>query len=391
MARLRLFKTVKKNLANTFSTWLASIGGDNTASGESVTQENSLKFTGVLSSVSLRADQIAASPKEIFTDTGGHIQVLHNDPLSMLLNHTPNPHMNAYTFWELNSTYLDLWGNAYNFITRKNGVAVALSPIHPAHIKPTVVDGKLIYKNEDSRFDTEIKPNKILHFKDISLDGVIGKSRILLAKEAIGLGLAAEKFGSEFFGNGSQARGILQHPGVMGDKAHDRFDKSWKSKENMSTPILEEGMTYNQITIPPEAAQFIASREFQLQDIARVYRVPPHLLADLSRATFSNIEHSDIQFVKYTLRPLAKRYEHELENKLLGDDIGKKKIRFNLQAILRGDTKTRADYLTKMVSSKIMNRNEARAIENLNPVPDGEIFENPNTSTNNNNSDGNTD
>lgn len=386
MARLRLFKAVKKNLANTFSTWLASIGGDNTASGESVTQENSLKFTGVLSSVSLRADQIAASPKEIFIDSDGKIEVLHDDPLTMLLNHTPNPHMNAYTFWELNSTWLDLWGNSYNYITRSSGKVVALSPIFPGYITPTVVGGKLIYKNDgDTRFKAEIKPKDIIHFKDISIDGIVGKSRILLAKEAIGLGLAAEKFGSEFFGNGSQARGILQHPGVMGDKAHDRFEKSWKSKENMSTPILEEGMQYNQITIPPEAAQFIASREFQLQDIARVYRVPPHLLADLSRATFSNIEHSDIQFVKYTLRPLAKRYEHELENKLLGDDIGTKKIRFNLQAILRGDTKTRAEYLTKMVASKIMNRNEARAIENLNPVDGGEVFENPNTSTNGNN------
>ena len=368
MARLRLFKAVKKNLANTFSTWLASIGGDNTASGENVTQENSLKFTGVLSAVSLRSDQIAASPKEIIIDSGGRIEVQNDDPLFMLLNHTPNPHMNAYTFWELNNTYLDLWGNAYNYITRSKGVAVALSPIYPWNIKPEVVKGKLIYKNEDSRFPTEIKPKDIIHFKDISLDGIIGKSRILLAKEAIGLGLAAEKFGSEFFGNGSQARGILEHPSEMGDKAYNRFKESWEKKENMSTPILEEGMTYKQITIPPEAAQFIASRQFQLQDVARVYRVPPHLLADLSRATFSNIEHSDIQFVKYTLRPLAKRYEHELEVKLLGDEIGKKKIRFNLQAILRGDTKTRAEYLTKMVASKIMNRNEARAIENLNPV-----------------------
>jgi HK97 family phage portal protein len=229
--------------------------------------------------------------------------------------------------------------------------------------------------------DKDHPPKSILHFKDLSLDGVVGKSRIIQAKEAIGLGLAAEKFGAEFFGNGSQARGVLEHPGMMGDEAYANFKKSWESRGHHSTPILEEGMAYKQITIPPEAAQFIASREFQLQDIARVYRVPPHLLADLSRATFSNIEHSDIQFVKYTLRPLVKRYEQELEVKLLGKDLGKKNIRFNLDGILRGDTAARSQYYATMKQNKIMTTNEIRAHENMNPIEGGDILENPSTTS----------
>lgn len=389
MARFRFFKSVKRDLATTFTQWLALVGGGSTASGAEVTSETALKFTGVLSAVSLRADLIAASPKDIMVIKADWRSPDYNDPLYNLLAYTPNPHMNAYTFWELMSSHLDLWGNAYAAITRKKGQVVALSPIYPGYIIPEVVDGKLIYKIDgDPRFKAEIKPSDILHFKDISDDGIKGKSRIILAKEAIGLGLAAEKFGAEFFGNGSQARGILEHPAQMGDKAFDRFKESWNKKENMSTPILEEGMKYNQITIPPEAAQFIASREFQLQDIARVYRVPPHLMADLSRATFSNIEQSDIQFVKYTLRPLTKRFEQELEIKLLGDQVGKKNIRFNLDGILRGDTAARTAYYAAMKQNKIMTTNEIRAKEGLPPIDGGDILENPATSSGKDKKDG---
>ena len=372
--------------------WFDLFGGNETSSGAKVDEVNSLKFTGVLSAVSLRSELVASSPKEILVNSDGGRSKDFDDPLYKLLAYKPNPYMNSFTFWELNNTYLDLYGNAYNFISKSKGMPVALSPINPDKMEVLVEGGKLIYRISDTGdrvLDGDHTPNKILHFKDLSLDGIKGKSRILLAKEAIGLGLAAEKFGGEFFGNGTQARGVLQHPGTMGDEAYNNFKKSWSNKSNMSTPILEEGMVYNQISIPPEAAQFIASREFQLQDIARVFRVPPHLLADLSRATFSNIEQSDIQFVKYTLRPLVKRYEQELEVKLLGDDLGKKNIRFNLDGILRGDTATRAEYLSKMIQAKIMNRNEARAIENLNPVPGGEEFENPATSSGKTKQDGN--
>lgn len=369
--------------------WWNLFGGIRTASGARVDQDSSLKFTAVLSAVSLRSDLIASSPLDIFINEGEHRRRDFEDQLYPILNFQPNPYMDAYTFWELNNTYLDLWGNAYNYITGSalNGV-IALTPIHPANVEIRTETGKVIYRisnTGDRVLDGDHTAKKILHFKDITLDGIQGMSRILLAKEAIGLGLAAEKFGSEFFGNGSQARGVLEHPKQMGDVAYQRLKQSWDAKDNLTTPLLEEGTTYKQITIPPEAAQFIASREFQIQDVARVFRVPNHLINDLSKATFSNIEHQDISFVKYTLRPLAKRYESEMQIKLLGDDLGKKSIRFNLDAILRGDTKTRADYLTKMVAAKIFNRNEARAIENKNPVEGGEIFENPNTSTNTNN------
>ena len=142
-------------------------------------------------------------------------------------------------------------------------------------------------------------------------------------------------------------------------------------------------MTYKQLTIPPETAQFIASREFQVQDVSRIFRIPPPLLGDLSRATFSNIENLDLQMVKYTIRPLVKRYEQELELKLLKSDLGKINIRFNLDGILRGDTASRSSYYTVMKQMKIMTTNEIRALENMNPIERGDILENPSTSSNN--------
>lgn len=355
----------------------------NTKKSTSVTQESSLKFTAVLSATALYSSLIASLPKEILINSGDGREKTYSDPLYKLINYEPNPWMNAFTFWELNTMRLLLWGNSYNIITRSKGRVVALSPVHPNNVE-LVVNGDLIYRitNVDKKTNGDYKPGDILHFKDLSLDGVVGKSRIMLAKKAIGLGLAAEGFGAELFEKGGIQRGHYEYPAELGDQAFNRLKAQLNQEKNHGTPILEGGMKFTPSMIPPEAAQFIASREFQIQDVARIFHVPNHLVGDLSKATFSNIEHQDITYVKYGLRPMAKRMEHEIEYKLMTPDLGSKYTRFNLEGILRGDTKSRAEYLSKMVSSKIMNRNEARAIENLNPVEGGEVFENPNTSKN---------
>jgi HK97 family phage portal protein len=367
--------------------WFLDAFGGPTSSGATVTSETSLKFTAVLQAVSLRGSLLASFPKQIFdiTDQGKNFN--RRDPLYKLIAFKPNPWMNAFTFWELNSTYLDLWGNAYNYIsgTRKN--PKALSPIHPSNVKPEIKNGKLVYKVQDSGdLNGEHSADKILHFKDISTDGIVGKSRIALAREAIGLGIAAEKFGAEFFGKGGHSSGILEVDTVLGDEARESFKENWEKNANHGTPLLENGIKYKSITIPPDDAQFLATREFQVQDIARVYNIPPNLLMDLSHATFSNIEHQDIQFVKYSLRPTVERYEHELEFKLLPDDqLGEKEIRFNLDAMLRGDMQSRSTFYASAISNTWLSPNEVRAIENLNPREGGDVYENPNTQSKNNN------
>jgi len=357
--------------------------------GGTVSKKESMKFTGVLAAVSLRSELLASFPKMIYKNIKDGREAVYDDPLYKILAYQPNGYMNAFTFWELVNTHLDLWGNAFVYITRYGQEVKALTPIAPDRVRIKVEKGKLIYEvrnTNDKVLDGDHSPQKFLHFKDISFDGIIGESRISLANSAISIAQSAEKFGKEFFDKGGNSKGVIETDQALTDDAVTSFTRRWNQNADHATPLLDQGKKYKQLKIPMEDAQFIATREFQLQDIARVFRVPPHLLADLSRATFSNIEHSDLQFVKYGLRPMVKRYEHELELKLLGDELGMKNIRFNLDGILRGDTASRASYLTAMKASELYTTNELRKWNGDNPIDDekADKLENPNTTTNTN-------
>ncbi len=359
-----------------------------------VTQTTAMKFTGVLAAVSLRSELLASFPKMIFEITEEGRKEVFDDPLYKILAHQPNPYMNAFTFWELVNTHLDLWGNAYVFISRHGGEVKRLTPIQSDKVEVMVVGGKVKYKvtgTKDPVLDKTHSSDKFLHFKDISFDGIIGLSRISLANDAISLGLSQEDFGKEFYDKGGHSKGVIEVDGQLGDDGFEALKKSWTANANFGTAFLDQGAKYKQLPIPMGDANFIASREFQLQDVARVFRVPPHLLSDLSRATYSNIEHSDLQFMKYGLRPMVKRYEAELESKLLGDNLGKKTIRFNLDGILRGDTAARANWMATMKQNELYTGNELRVKNGDNKIddPKADLLENPNT-TSNTNTDGNT-
>jgi HK97 family phage portal protein len=389
MARFNLFRREKRaddttDLRNPRQWFLNAFGGP-TSSGQSVTQESSLTYTAVLAAVSIRSSLLASFPKQVFEIQGNQKNEI-NDDLKKVLAYRPNPWMNAYTYWELTNMHLDLWGNAYSIITRKRDKTVkALSPVHPSFVEPKIQNGRLVYviSGAGEGIDGTYQIDKILHFKDITTDGIKGKSRITLAREAIGLGLGAEEFGAEFFGKGGHSSAVLETDGNLDDAAFKRFQESWSQNENHGTPLLEYGIKYKSITVPPDDAQFLATREFQVQDIARVFGVPPNLLADLSHATFSNIEHQDIQFVKYSLRPMVERYEHEIEWKLIDDsDIGKKEVRFNLNSMLRGDMKSRSEFYASAITNTWMSPNEVRKLEDMNPYEGGDSYENPNTTSN---------
>ena len=354
--------------------------------GVTVTQETSMKFTGVLAAVSLRSKLLASFPMAVYKLSKDGKDELFNDPLYKILAYQPNAFMNAFTFWELVNTHLDLWGNAYVYISRYGGKVSALTPVHPSKVKILTEGGKLIYRVSDTGdkvLDKDHSPDKFLHFKDISFNGIIGLSRISLAKDAIALGMSQEQFGKEFYDKGGHSKGMIEMDGTLGDEAYETFKKRWTDNANFGTPLLENGMKYNNIPIPMGDAEFIGSRAFQIQDIARIFDVPPHLLGDLSRATFSNIEHSFLEFTTISLRPMVKRYEREMEVKLLGDKVGEKVIRFNLEGMLRGDSASRAAFYASMKQNKIMSSNEVRKIEGLNPSddPSADKLENPATSS----------
>jgi len=345
--------------------------------GICVNEETALKMSAVWSCIRLLSELPASLPIEVYRETGRSREAIDHPVKSLLLN--PTVLMNRFTWHELMNAYLQGWGNAVAIIRSDDyyGLPYQLIPVHPSSVAVVVSDGQVFYKIND--YDQKIHgtffASEVVHYKMFSTNGLMGKSPIRIARDNIALGLAAEQFGNKFFARGGNLKAVIESEGHMSDKEFVEWKARWEKfysgpVGDHTTPILEYGLKYKQLGIPPENAQFIATRTFQIQEIARIFNVPPHMIADLSRSTFSNIEHQDIQFVKYTLRPILRRQEMELEDKLLTpDEKGVIRIRFNLDGLLRGDLATQTTHLREMVLSGIMVPNEARGILNLNPLP----------------------
>ena len=274
-------------------------------------------------------------------------------------------------------------GNFYAFIERNNGgFPVGLHPIKCNDVDVFISPkGRGVYyeikqSDSDNTYPKTGRVNGIdmIHIKGLSLDGIQGKSPIECAAETLGISLALDKHAGAFFKNGANVGGILKHPGTLKPETAKRLRESWSSNYAGSnntgkTAILEEGMEFQARTIPNNQAQFIESREYQISDICRIFRVPNHLVNDLSSATYSNIEAQQIDFVVHTITPWIKRIESELNGKLIPfKQRGKEYFKFNLNAILRGDSKARADYYRTLVNIGVMSPDEVRKLEDLNSV-----------------------
>lgn len=285
--------------------------------------------------------------------------------------------MNSFSFIELMNARLQLHGNSYAVIKFDlKGEPYNLIPVDSGCVTVKVFNGEPFYIINDPEMGIKgtLMYWEVLHFKMLSRNGMTGMSPIAAAREGIGLGLAAEKFGADFFQKGGNLKGVLETDNHLDDKIFKAWKAHWEkfyggSVGDHTTPILEYGLKYKQLGIPPNDAQFIETRVFQLQDIARFFNMPPSLIGDLSRATFSNGEQQDLQFAKYSLRPLLKHQEVEFEQKLVNlKDEGTISIKYNMDGLLRADMKTRAAYEQTLVTSGILTRNEAREIENREPL-----------------------
>jgi len=339
--------------------------------GLSINHDTALKFSAVFSAIRIRSENIASLPKTVVKQTGTKKEVMFSHPVQRLISRKPNSYMNAFVFWELMNAYVDGWGNSYAVVERDNyGDPVALWPILPNNILPILYKGELYYRVFTGDYAGDYSSSEILHFKLFTKDGIKGIDPISNMSQAIGLGLAAERFNAEFFDKGGHIKGVYETEQSLGDEEFNRVTAHMNAAKNFETPLLEYGIKYKQITISPEAAQMIQQRTFTIQDIARIFNLPPHMLAEQSRSTFSNIEHQDIQFVKYSIRPSVKRYESEIEDKLFFD--GEKDFldtKFNLEGLLRGDTQTRSAFYHNAILDGWMNRNEVRNLENLDNGP----------------------
>ncbi|MBQ2727019.1 MAG: phage portal protein, partial [Clostridia bacterium] len=327
-----------------------------TTSGKTVTERSAMQMTAVYSCVRILAEAVAGLPLHLYryTDEGGKMKAIDH-PLYRLLHDEPNPEMSSFVFRETLMTHLLLWGNAYAQIIRngKNEI-IALYPLMPN--KMTVERdnvGGLFYRyyrgQDEPHWDNDntviLRPTDVLHIPGLGFDGLVGYSPIAMAKNAIGMAIACEEYGAKFFANGAAPGGVLEHPGTIKDPA--RVRESWQSTFGGSgnankIAVLEEGMKYTPIGIAPEQAQFLETRKFQINEIARIFRVPPHMVGDLEKSSFSNIEQQSLEFVKYTLDPWVIRWEQSIQRSLLSNEEKAQYFaKFNLEGLLRGDYQSR--------------------------------------------------
>ena len=372
----------KPTNATSGSSYRFFLGGS--TSGKTVTERSAMQMTAVYSCVRILAEAIAGLPLHLYTykEDGGKEKAIGH-PLYLLLHDEPNPEMSSFVFRETLMTHLLLWGNAYAQIIRNGkGEVVALYPLMPNRM---TVDrdssGQLFYSYQMNNSDAPtmktgtviLKPSDVLHIPGLGFDGLVGYSPIAMAKNAIGLAIATEEYGAKFFANGATPGGLLEYPGTVKDP--DRVRESWNkgfsgSQNAGKVAILEEGMKYTPISIAPEQAQFLETRKFQINEIARIFRVPPHMVGDLEKSSFSNIEQQSLEFVKYTLDPWVVRWEQSLSRALFTPEEKKQYFfKFNVEGLLRGDYQSRMNGYATARQNGWMSANDIRELENLDRIP----------------------
>ena len=357
----------------------------NTSAGKPVNEHTAMQMTAVYSCVRILSETLAGLPLHVYryNDSGGKEKYLKH-PLYKLLHDEPNPEMTSFAFRETLMSHLLLWGNAYAQIIRNaRGEVIALYPLMPN--KMTVdrdSKGRLFYLYSRTSDDAPtlgddsqvyLAPSDVLHIPGLGFDGLIGYSPIAMAKNAVGLAIATEEYGAKFFANGAAPGGVLEHPGTIKDpqKVKESWNSAYQGSQNAHrVAVLEEGMKYQPIGISPEQAQFLETRKFQINEIARIFRVPPHMLADLEKSSFSNIEQQSLEFVKYTLDPWVVRWEQSMCRALLMES--EKPIvfiKFNVDGLLRGDYVSRMSGYATARQNGWMSANDIRELENLDRIP----------------------
>ena len=358
------------------------LGGS--TSGKSVTERSAMQMTAVYACVRILSESIAGLPVHLYRyQNDGRKEKAVEHTLYRILHDEPNPEMTSFVFRETLMTHLLLWGNAYAQIIRNGkGEVMALYPLMPNRM---TVDrdehGQLYYSYQMSSSDAptmkegtvNLRPTDVLHIPGLGFDGLVGYSPIAMAKNAIGMAIACEEYGAKFFANGATPGGILEHPGTVKDpsRVRDSWNAAFGGSGNANkVAVLEEGMKYTPISISPEQAQFLETRKFQIDEIARIFRVPPHMVGDLDKSSFSNIEQQSLEFVKYTLEPWIMRWEQSINRALLSEtEKSEYFVRFNVDGLLRGDYQSRMEGYATARQNGWMSANDIRELENLDRIP----------------------
>ena len=338
-----------------------------------------MSFAAVFRAVELRAETVASLPINIVNVTPNGRQINDADPLKYMLGARPNNTQTAFTFWQTLQIHTDLWGNGFALITRNNsGQPAQLTILMPWDTTVTVYDGKLWYNHKGTMYPQE----DIIHIAGLGFDGVVGKSRIAMHRETVNGGLAASRTNAKFWENGAFFRGVLEMPGFLekqgrAEKVSQDFANTWGGNNAWGVPVLHGGAKFTPIAMPHRDAQYIEGVKFTVEEVARIFNVPLHKLKSSEGANYAgNVEQMQIEWVTDTVRPLVKKYENELEVKLL-PAMAAKRIHFNIDGLLRGDLKTRAEYYKNLFYIGALSPDEIRNYENLNSRPGGAEYFTP--------------
>ena len=373
--------------------WLYdALGARGSATGQRVTPDTSMRVSAVYGCVAVLSQSVGQLPAFLMKTTpeGGSVPA-DSHPLYPILLHGFNDEMSAQEGFELAMNHLCLRGRAYFQIVRNEvGQVLQLWPLHPDFVvMRRNASGNLVYDyNAPGSEKTTYPKEQVWRIIGHTVDGITGISPISYARESIGVAMATEEHAAKLFANGAQIATAFEHPATLSEEGYKRLQASLDARfagsaNAFKTVLLEEGMKVSKLSLSSVESQFIEARKFQLEEICRIFRVPPHKVQDLARATFNNIEHLSMDFVNSSLMPYLKRFEETVyRDLLLPKERNRYFLRFDADTLMRGDMQARANYYASGITNRWLNPNEARLGEYRNPYAGGDKYENPNTSSN---------
>lgn len=361
------------------------LSGGSSLSGVSVNASTAAKFAPVFACIKVLAEGVGQLPLNLFERVGEDTKKkARTHRLFKILHDEPNEFQTAQEFWEMCVAHIALTGNFYAYINESiaAGTVSELLPLQPAAVEPVQDENyKINYKITFPNGGSDVlDTSQVLHIKGLSLDGITGVSNITHARDSIGLAMATQSHGSKLFSNGAKPGGILSTESQLKKDQIELIRNEWErlhggTANSHRTAILQGGLKWAQVGLSSDDAQFLETRKFQRSEIAGIFRVPPHMIGDLERATFTNIEHQGLEFVVYSLMPYIRRIEQRITKQLLKD---KDKLiyypKFNVNGLLRGDMKTRGQFYRSMFNMGALSSNEIRKLEDFNPRDGGDEY-----------------
>lgn len=377
----RIFKSQKRSDPLNDDRYWSDYTAFASSTGLKITPDTARRCAAVLACVRVLSETIAHLPFVLYRRVGDSRVRETSHPLYSLLHDAPNRWQTSFEFREMMMGHVLLRGNAYaQKVFDGAGNVIELVPLNPVKVTPKLEpNGQVLYEYRPGIGGTVIIPSEnMFHLKGYASDGLVGVSPIAEARETIGLALAAEEFGARTFQNDAQPGGILEHPGKLGEEAISNLRKSMQEQHGgvqnaRKYMILEEGMKWTRIGMSPDDTQYIQTRKFQLEEIARIFRVPPHLIGHLERATFSNIEHQGLEFVTHTILPWLRRWEQAISLRLMTSAERRQYYtEFLVEGLLRGDIATRYGAYAVGRQWGWLSADDVRRLENMDTLPDGQ-------------------